>query len=170
MTPKPVPRSDGSIPIMISFDARFARKNCARRFAADALFHLLKLPQRDSHAEMLPAAMKLQKQKRQRKFSVMAFCELTGCEINVPACSDSSPACRIVASRTMSCWRAVTAQAQNNSGAVHRFAGARRERRAANSDLPLAELFPAVLANKSACRDRNRNSAFARASNNNWAP
>ena len=45
------------------------RKNGARRFAADAFFHLLELPQRDSHADTLPAATRLQKQKRRDKFS-----------------------------------------------------------------------------------------------------
>lgn len=45
---------------------RRGRKNFARR-RADAFLHLLELPQRDAHARILPAAEKLQKQKRRVK-------------------------------------------------------------------------------------------------------
>jgi hypothetical protein len=37
--------------------------NGARRFAADAFLHLLELPQGNAHADTLPAAAKLQKEK-----------------------------------------------------------------------------------------------------------
>jgi len=40
------------------------RDNRPRRLAVDPVFHLLELAQGDSHAEILPAAAKLQKQKR----------------------------------------------------------------------------------------------------------
>ncbi len=52
-------------------------KNCARRFAADAFLHLLELPQRDSHADTLPAAANLQKEKRRAEIIAAArfdFC------------------------------------------------------------------------------------------------
>src|ERR1700722_623222 len=49
------------------------QKNFARRSAAEAFLHLLELPQGNSHAETLPAATKLQKQKRRAKFSRTAI-------------------------------------------------------------------------------------------------
>jgi len=64
--------------------ARCGRKNRARRFAADAFFHLLELPQRDSHAGTLPAATKLQKQKRRAEIHVAAFWKSNERKINVP--------------------------------------------------------------------------------------
>ena|SRR6202167_1298263 len=74
------------------------RKNFARRLAIDAFLHLFELPQRDSHAGTLPAATKLQKQKRRAEIHVGTFWKLSERKINVPA-SSNFDFCRIFAFR-----------------------------------------------------------------------
>jgi hypothetical protein len=45
------------------------RRDRARRSAAEAFLHLFKLPPRDAHERILPAAERLQKQKRRAQLA-----------------------------------------------------------------------------------------------------